>query len=284
MLPKLASSPSSDTDAFRVYTGERYAIESYVGHWLVQTRDLDFPEWIHEQDEPQSVWWKQLEQEDREAPSQVSGQPFNSPLVVREHGAKYEVDFQAGYSQGIFLDQRLNRQKVRNRVQPGDRVLNTFAYTCAFSVAAALGGAVSTSVDLSKNYLEWGKRNFGHNDLEPTSQYFTRGDTFDWLRRWKKSGVRFDGVILDPPTFSRNEKGNVFRVEKHYGELLQLALAILNPNGWMLACTNYRGFSPTGFENVIVESIGHKTTDIESLEMPPEFQPEDYLKSFWIET
>ena len=65
------------------------------------------------------------------------------------------------------LDQRWNRSAVRERVGEGDRVLNTFAYTCAFSVVAALGGATATSVDLSKNYLEWGKRNFVLNELDP---------------------------------------------------------------------------------------------------------------------
>lgn len=284
MLPEFSPAPSPDTDAYRIVTGERYSVETYAGHWLVQTRDLDLPEWIEDATDAKSVWWKQLEQENREPPTLVSSSPSESTLIAREHGAKYELDFEAGYSQGIFLDQRLNRQSVRNRVQSGDRVLNTFAYTCGFSVVAALGGATSTSVDLSKNYLEWGKRNFTHNEIQPSDHYFTKGDILDWFKRWKKSGVRFDGIILDPPTFSRNEKGQVFQVEKHYGELLALAKSVLNSNGWILACTNFRGFSRETFLSMIKEHLHQKSVKISLQEMPPEFLPETYLKSVWVET
>lgn len=279
---KLAAPPSPDTDAFRLFDGSSVSVDTFAGHWLVQTRDVGFPSWISRKTGWKSIWRKRLETEDKQPPERVAGQQLREPIEASEHGVRYEIDFQAGYSQGIFLDQRLNRLAVRERVQPGDRVLNTFAYTCAFSVVAALGGATATSVDLSRNYLDWGKRNFALNKLDAGEHFFTRGDTFDWLRRWAKSGVRFDGVVLDPPTFSRNDKGKVFRVERDYGELVGLACSVLNPGGWMLCCTNFRGISARNFEETVRAAAG-RGAKLESRQMPPEFTDERYLKSLWVE-
>ena len=126
---------------------------------------------------------------------------------------------QAGYSQGLFLDQRGNRRRVRERVCAGERVLNCFSYTCGFSVAAAMGGAITTSLDLPGPYLDWGKRNFTHNGMDPSDHYFCKGDAMHWLQRFAKQGRRFQGVILDPPTFSRSADG-VFRAGKDYARLV----------------------------------------------------------------
>jgi len=280
------SPPTPDTTAYRLYDGGQAQVDAFAGHWLVQTAAEEPPAWLLDeglQPGQKSLYWKQLDKEVRESPVHVLGEELEAPFAASEQGVNYEIDFSAGYSQGIFLDQRLNRQRVRDRVSSGDRVMNTFAYTCAFSVTAALGGAVATSVDLSRNYLEWGKRNFQLNDLDPAEHYFTKGDTFDWLRRWAKSGTSFDGVILDPPTFSRNDKGKVFRVEDDYGEMLEMTLGVLNPDGWILCATNCRSLSPRDFESML-RSAAPSTAKFETLSMPPEFDGEQYLKGIWIET
>ena len=102
--------------------------------------------------------------------------------------------------------------------------MNCFAYTCGFSVCAAKAGARTTSLDLSKKYLEWGKRNFALNGLDPAAHDFIYGDTFDWLRRLAKKGRAFDAVVLDPPTFSQSKEHGTFRAEKDYGKLVTAAL------------------------------------------------------------
>src|ERR1700722_7436295 len=127
------------------------------------------------------------------------------------------LSFTEGYSVGLFLDQRDNRRRfLTNHVAAdfplfpngaaGAEVLNTFAYTCGFSVCAAKAGARTTSLDLSKKYLDWGKRNFALNGLDPAAHDFIYGDTFDWLRRLAKKGRAFDPVVLDPPTFSQSKE------------------------------------------------------------------------------
>lgn len=279
---QLACPPSSDTDAFRLLDGESVCIDTFAANWLVQTRGAAFPGQIRTESGWRSLWHKRLEIDHRQAPEHVAGRQFSAPFEVTEHGVRFEIDFQAGYSQGLFLDQRLNRLAVRERVRPGDRILNTFAYTCGFSVVAALAGATTTSVDLSKNYLEWGKRNFQRNGLSPGDHFFTRGDTFDWFRRWDKSGIRFDGIVLDPPTFSRNSKGKVFRVGNDLGELIELARGVLNPGGWLLCCTNFRGIAAWDFESLARAAAG-RGAKLETRPMPPEFTAEAYLKTVWVD-
>src|SRR5258708_6537210 len=89
-------------------------------------------------------------------------------------------------------------------------LLNTFAYTCGFSVCAARAGAHTTSLDLSKKYLEWGKRNFEINGLDPAEHDFIHGDVFDWLRRLAKKHRLFAVVLLAPPTVSPSKVSGAF--------------------------------------------------------------------------
>jgi 23S rRNA (cytosine1962-C5)-methyltransferase len=210
------------------------------------------------------------------------------PFQVRENGVAFEVDLSAGYSQGIFLDQRLNRKRVADTVRAagGGALLNTFAYTCGFSAVAAAAGATTTSIDLSGNYLDWGKRNLAANGMDPSDHYFVKGDVQEWLRQFAKKGRRFDGVILDPPTFSRVKGGRgVFRVEKDFATLVELAAKVCSDGGWLLCCTNHRGLEPWRFESMVeagLQEAGRSAVEIESAEMPPEFSGAQYLKSLWV--
>src|SRR5436305_3148961 len=153
-------------------------------------------------------------------PKLVLGEAAPGPFTVKENGVSYELSFEEGYSVGLFLDQRDNRRRflvdhvsagfpLFGPQSAGREVLNTFAYSCSFSVCAALGGGRVTSLDLSKKYLEWGKRNFVLNGLDPAAHDFIHGDVFDWLRRMAKKQRRFDAVILDPPTFSQSKASGV---------------------------------------------------------------------------
>jgi len=102
-------------------------------------------------------------------------------LVVREYASRFEVRLYDGHSTGLFLDHRDHRRALSQRRPP--RVLNLFAYTCAFAVPLATAGARVTNVDVSARYLEWGKRNFRLNDLDPDKHEFLYGDALNWLGR-----------------------------------------------------------------------------------------------------
>lgn len=295
--PELSArpAPAADTTAWRILDGKALElrqvetrVDNFDGHWLVQTRDVDFPESLRgvTQRNPQvkSLWWKKLDRDERgkQAPQWIEGGQIDERFVVTEHGARYWIDFDAGYSQGIFLDQRLNRQWVRERCKPGDRVLNTFAYTGAFSIAAALGGAVTTTLDLSNPYLNWSRDNFAANDLDAGSHYFCRGDAMEWLGRFAKQGRTFQGVVLDPPSFSRTPKGKAFSVLRDYADLAKLAARVIEPGGWLLACCNHHELSVEHFSDQVAEGFERARRSIDGLNMapmPPEFAADEYLKS-----
>ena len=168
-------------------------------------------------------------------------------------------------------------------------LLNIFAYTCAFSVCAAKAGAKTTSLDLSKKYLEWGRRNFVLNDLDPAEHDFIFGDAFDWMRRLAKKGRAFDVIVLDPPTFSQSKERGVFRVEKNYGELVSAALPLLKPEGVLLASTNAADWPPEKFLAAVESSIRAAKRKIlrqHYAPQPPDFpvsrDEPAYLKTVWM--
>ena len=276
-----------DTDALRLIDGESdnmpgLFLDTFAGRWLVSTRSNHLDTGTHQflQKSGKTCYWKQLDQHEKESPQHIAGPQEHAPFTARESGINYRIHFQAGYSQGIFLDQRLNRQRVRKFSAPSQTILNTFAYTGAFSVCAALAGATTTTLDLSQVYLDWARDNFSINQLDPSEHYFCKGDTFHWLKRFARQGRKFDGIILDPPTFSRDDKGKVFRVEKDYDRLVSLAHACLANDGWLLCCTNCRKLTPQDFAHMIRQ--GAPNTQITPLQMPPEYTGEPYLKSIWV--
>lgn len=277
----------SDTNSIRLFDGygdgvSDIYLDQLGEHWLLSTKEGMLPEALVNalSSFGKTVYWKKLDQHEKESPSLVCGEPVNAPFEACENGLRYEMSFDSGYSQGVFLDQRENRERVMQLVNTGDRILNTFAYTGAFSVAAASAGATTTTLDLSQPYLSWAKRNFVLNAMDPTDHFFCKGDTFHWLQRFAKSGKQFNGIILDPPTFSRDAKGKVFKVERDYHRLVELAASVLATDGWILACTNCRKLSAWQFEEQLLK--GAPDAHLEELPMPPEYSEEPYLKSYLV--
>ncbi len=174
---------------------------------------------------------------ERVAPVLLTGDP-EAPLdaVVAERGVRFGVDFGAGYSAGLFIDQRANRAFVRKL--ECRQVLNTFAYTCSFSVVAALGGARTLSIDLSKKSLDRGRENFALNGLSVEGQRFLADDVLDVLPRLERRGEKFDLLILDPPTFSLGNRGRRWQVEEQIEDLLRAALDVAAPGASLLLSTN----------------------------------------------
>jgi 23S rRNA (cytosine1962-C5)-methyltransferase len=174
---------------------------------------------------------------DREAPTLILGDPgTNLQSTALERTLRYAIDFGAGYSVGLFIDQRENRRFVRD-VAPGT-LLNCFAYTCSFSVAAATVGAKTVSVDLSKKSLSRGRENFALNSLPTTDHRFLADDVMAVLPRLARKGEKFDVIILDPPTFSRSHRGKAFQVEQDFETLLLAALEVAERNAKILLSTN----------------------------------------------
>ena len=138
--------------------------------------------------------------EQREPPRLMCGDPAeNLQTIATERRLKFGIDFGAGFSVGLFPDQRENRSYVR-QIAP-KRLLNCFAYTCSFSVSAACVGATTLNVDLSKKSLARGRENFALNNLPTIDHRFIADDVMTVLPRLARKGEKFDVIILDPPTF-----------------------------------------------------------------------------------
>lgn len=236
------------TDAHRVYTARHAWIERLGADCLISYKDsgdlsalqADLKGWLDQCALPAARVFGRylaLQNHERRPPALLSGDPA-LPLetTVAEAHLRYGIDFAAGYSVGLFLDQRANRRFLRDAA-PG-RVLNTFAYTCSFSVAAARAGAKTLSIDLSAKSIGRGKANFALNNLGPEGHRFLADDALEVLPRLVRKMELFDAIILDPPTFSRGAKGKKFQVEKNLGDLLHLALNLAAPKARILLSTN----------------------------------------------
>jgi 23S rRNA (cytosine1962-C5)-methyltransferase len=298
------------TNAFRLISGEAdgfpdVIVDSYDGDLLVQWQaeaaeksGAGLIERLQAEcqplvvsrprDEPRAIYTQLVTKQERTVPRLVYGNELDRRTPVRENDITFLVNFGEGLATGVFLDQRENRRRLLAMPLAGKTVLNTFAYTCAFSVVAAKAGAVTTSVDLSKNYLEWGRENFRANGLDPAAHDFVFGDAFDWLKRYAKRGQHWDVVILDPPTFSTTKRGRAFQAGRDYEELAALAIPLVAAGGWLLCSTNQRTLVADEFERSIEKAANRCGRSMG----PPEFEtvpfdfrvaPKErpYLKTFW---
>lgn len=206
---------------------------------------------------------------------------FNGPGVftATESGVKYELVFENVLNPGLFVDQRENR--IAASKLKAKRVLNLFSYTCAFSVVSALHGAQTLSVDSSKKYLEWGKRNFELNGVSLSNHLFFAQDAGEFLKRTLKkvragTGEKFDLIVLDPPTFSRSGSKS-FQVQKDLPGLVEDAMALLTDGGRALVSCNDSRWDLYRFREML-ENFGVAVPAPAS----PEFDEFHPFKGFWL--
>lgn len=287
LIKKKKAQLPPQTNIFRVADGAPWRgvfIDSLADRLLVSLRDAPLPHSLRDQLEETgcSVFVKRLDNDLKEAPKQLCGVSAPMRFDVWENGVRYLLDMGAGYSQGLFLDQRDNRASFRHHCRKGMNVLNTFAYTGAFSVCAALAGATTTTLDLAQPCLNWCKENMTLNGIDPGKHYFCKGDALHWLERFARQGRVFDAIVLDPPTFSRDEKGHIWRVERDYDRLVRRAAACLAPRGILLCTTNCRKLTLKAFCSLV--SSGIPEGSLEIAPMPFDFDGEPYLKTIWCYT
>ncbi|MEZ8063589.1 MULTISPECIES: class I SAM-dependent methyltransferase [Vibrio] len=199
------------------------------------------------------------------APSEVLWGELNDSPVVVEHGLKYQLDIGRNQNFGLFLDMRNGRQWVQDHAKDKN-VLNLFAYTCGFSVAAIAGGARQCmNVDMSRGSLNKGRDNHRLNDHDMRSVNFLGYDIFKSWGKIKKGGP-YELVIIDPPSF---QKGS-FALTKDYKKILRRLPELLTEDGEVIACVNSPAVSP----NFLIETMAEEAPSvifIERLDNPPEF-------------
>lgn len=214
----------------------------------------------------------------------VRGLSAPDELVVREHGVPFGVRLGDGLRTGLFLDQRDNRLRVRE-LSAGKRVLNLFAYTGGFSVAALAGGArEAVCVDAAAAALQWGAHNVARIEASQRHRYL-RADAFEALQRFSRRGERFDLIVLDPPSYSTT-RSRRFVAARDYAELCQACLRVLGPGGQLLACINHHGTSRSKLRADVREAaraLGHGLVQVKDLptgaDFPAAFGAEPSSKS-----
>jgi len=206
-------------------------------------------------------------------PGLIAGHALPGEVVVHERGLALLTRPWDGPDVGVYADMR----DVRAFLEPhwgGQRVLNTFAYTGAFSAAAGVGGAIEVvSVDLSTSYLDRLESNLRANELDLGLHEILAEDTFKALDRFRRQGRLFDRVILDPPSFSRSDAGT-WSAKRDYPRLAAAAMRVLDDGGLLIAASNQGQLSPRDFRGFIVDAArraGRRAQELAWLGQPPDF-------------
>lgn len=221
----------------------------------------------------------------------VCGVKAPEPLIVNESGESFAVYLDDGPMVGVFLDQREVRKVIRDKYAKGKTVLNTFSYTGAFSIFAAIGGAKkTTSVDLANRSLNKTQEQFNVNNINVSKQEIIVEDIFNYFKTAIKNGNTFDMVVLDPPSFARSKK-RTFSAAKNYTALLEDAIKVTNKNGIIVASTNCASFGIMIFKDFIskaFKNLNRKYKIQETFHLPKDFKVKDefqeasYLKVVFI--
>ena len=249
-----------DTTAFRLVNGEgdglpgltvdRYGdflmVQIYCNGWRVHLKlvtavlqDLLAPAGIYEKARPQKTRELEAVSDSKRYGRLLAGSPAPASLEVLENGLTFRISLENGLNTGLFLDQRRNRRDLMTR-SAGKRVLNLFAYTGAFSVAAAAAGAsLVTSVDASPGYTEWAKTNFGANRLNPKRHEFIVGDCLEVLADLARQKKMYDIILMDPPSFSTTAKSR-FTTRGGTSDLVAASLPLLTTGGLLIASSNHQ--------------------------------------------
>lgn len=181
-------------------------------------------------------------------------------LTVQEGQVKLLVNLTDYLDTGLFLDHRPIRLRIAEEAR-GKRFLNLFCYTASATVHAAVGGArKTTSVDLSKTYLDWARRNLSLNGLSDLHQ-LVQDDVMKWL---EQDRGEYELIFIDPPTFSNSKRmDDVFDVQRDHVQLLDMAMARLAPGGVLYFSNNFRRFrlDPALEEKYQVQDISAQTLD-----------------------
>ena len=160
---------------------------------------------------------------------------------------------------GVFPEHAALWEWMRSRIGKGSRVLNLFAYSGGVTLAAAQEGAQVCHLDASKGMVDWARENGALNGLEKAPIRWIVDDALKFLKREEKRGSLYEGIILDPPSFGRGSKGEVFKIEQEILPLLEHCRAVLSekPRFLIFSC-HTPGFTPIALEHLLGQIFGKK--------------------------
>lgn len=297
----------SDTTAYRLVNAEGdglpgLTIDRYADYLMVQLycegwrphlklltavlQELLQPAGIYEKTRPQNTRELEATSDSKRYGRLLAGTAAPRRLTVQENGLNFLVTLEEGLNTGLFLDQRENRKALMPRMA-GKRFLNLFAYTGAFSVAAAAAGAQQvTSVDVSPSYTDWNRENFSINRQNPKRHRFLVGDCLTRLAELQATQEQFEVILMDPPSFSTTSKGK-FTTRGGTSDLVAATLPLLTDGGLLICSSNHqktdlaeylkelrRGALQAGHDLRVIEQKGQST----DFPYPVTFPEGRYLK------
>ncbi len=202
--------------------------------------------------------------------------------IVREAGLRFLVNFSDYLDTGLFLDHRQTRARVRE-LAAGRDVLNLFCYTGSATVYAAAGGARSTtSVDMSRTYLDWARRNLLLNRFDGPEHQRIQADCLQWLEEAVSRPQRYGLVFLDPPSFSNSKRMDTsFDILRDQTPLLEQAARLLSDDGILIFSTNRRQFKLSAQTETALQAHGLRGEDITRATLPEDFARGTLIHRCW---
>jgi 23S rRNA (cytosine1962-C5)-methyltransferase len=270
-----------DIDCFRLYDRDipeiRAVVDWYAGNIVIgeYERQQTGPDWLPQMAkavaEGLGVPFNRVHMKRRR--TRTSGEErYGKPGVhgerieVRERGLRFLVNLSDFLDTGLFSDHRDTRLKI-SRLAEGKDFLNLFAYTGAFTCAAADGKARSTTtVDRSGTYLKWAKENMALNGFTGTQHKFIQADAGIFLERSHKEGHLFTLAFVDPPSFFRYKSNDEFDINRDHPQLIRDILSVMANGAIIFFSTNHQRFEPR-MEGLPVKGL---------TELTPATIPEDY--------
>jgi 23S rRNA (cytosine1962-C5)-methyltransferase len=217
----------------------------------------------------------------------LAGESPAGPVMFRENGLHFEADVLTGQKTGFFLDQRENRERVRDRAR-GCTVLNICSHSGGFSVYSAAGGARSVAdLDISGAALQSARRNFAHNPaLAGVQHEALKGNAFDLLTELAQAGRKFDLVVLDPPSFAMREADKEAALNA-YRTLNRRAAALVRAGGQFVSCSCSAHVTPEEFRKAVQAGLAGRNYRIQeetahALDHPVGFPEGRYLKGLFV--
>ena len=200
-------------------------------------------------------------------------------IEVQEYNARLWVNLNDYLDTGLFLDHRIARRML-GQMSKGKDFLNLFSYTGSASVHAGLGGARSTTtVDMSRTYLEWAERNLRLNGLTGRAHRLMQADVLGWLR---ESTEQFDLIFIDPPTFSNSKRmEDAFDVQRDHIRLMTDLKRLLRKGGTIMFSNNKRGFR---MDHDGLAALGLKAQEISQKTLSQDFARNRQIHNCWLIT
>lgn len=237
--------------------------------------DRPSPQAVWQPDLPPAVWEEALGFFTREMDGSWRFKPkMPEEWVVELEGIRFKLAPTDFGHLGIFPEQRASWRWIRQKVKKGAKVLNLFAYSGGATLAAALGGAEVCHLDASKKMVAWAKENAQLTGLEKAPIRWIVDDVQKFLKRELRRSQRYDAIILDPPSFGRGPKGELFKIEEALPEILSDVKALLSDKPlFILFSCHSPGFSPIVCHNLLSQLMGNGQVEVGEMLLEGEGRP-----------